>query len=72
MKKAKIEINGMHCASCASNVERSLKKIAGVKSANISLLLKKGIAECEDSVSKEEIEKAVKRTGYTAKSIEFE
>ena len=72
MKKVKIEIIGMHCASCASNIERSLKKTPGVKSANVSLLLKKGTVECEDSVSDEELKKAVKRAGYEAKSIEFE
>lgn len=72
MTKVKIEIVGMHCASCAFNVERSLKKIPGVKSANVSLLLKKGTAECEDSVSREDLEKAVKRTGYSVKHIEFE
>ena len=62
----------MHCASFASNIERSLKKTPGVKSASVSLLLKKGTAECEDNVTKEDIEKAVKRTGYIAKKIEFE
>jgi len=72
MKKAKIEIIGMHCASCASNIERSLKKTLGVKNANISLLLKKGTAECEDSVSEDELKKAVKRAGYEAKTVNFE
>ncbi|MEK6840644.1 MAG: heavy metal-associated domain-containing protein [Nanoarchaeota archaeon] len=72
MKKAKIEIIGMHCASCASNIERSLKKTPGVKSASVSLLLKKGTAECEDKVTWEDIEKAVKRIGYNVKHIEFE
>ncbi|MEK6897078.1 MAG: heavy metal-associated domain-containing protein [Nanoarchaeota archaeon] len=72
MKKAKITIQGMHCASCASNIERSLKKTHGVKNANVSLLLKKGTAECEDSVSDEDLKKAVKRAGYGVKSIEYE
>lgn len=72
MKKAKITIHGMHCSSCASNIERSLSKTPGVKSASVSLLLKKGTVECEDSVSDEELKKAVKRAGYEAKSIEFE
>ncbi len=72
MKKAKIEIVGMHCASCASNIERSLKKIAGVKSANVSLLLRKGTAEIDDNVSEEDLKKAVKRAGYNAKSITYE
>jgi len=72
MKKAKITIHGMHCASCASNVERSLKKIPGVKNASVSLLLKKGTVECEDSVKEEEIKLAVKRAGYNIKSINYE
>ena len=72
MKKAKITIHGMHCASCASNIERSLRKTPGVKNANVSLLLKKGTAECEDSVSDEDLKKAVARAGYKAVSIEYE
>ena len=72
MKKATITINGMHCASCASNIEKSLKKVPGVKSASVSLLLKKGTAECEDAVKDEDLKHAVKRAGYVAKSVEFE
>ena len=72
MKKYKITISGMHCASCASNVEKSLKKVPGVKNANVSLMLKKGTAECEDSVSEDEIKKAVKRAGYEVSNIEKE
>lgn len=71
--KAKIEIEGMHCASCASNIERSLKKIHGVKSANINLIAKKGFVELEHPVSEEEIKRAVARVGnYKAIKVEFE
>ncbi len=72
MKKAKITIQGMHCASCASNTEKSLSKVAGVKSAKVSLLLKKGYVECEDNINEDELKKAVKRAGYGVKSIEYE
>ncbi len=72
MKKAKLTISGMHCASCASNIERSLSKTPGVKSSSVALLLKKAIVECDDSVSEEELKKAVKRAGYEVKSVEFE
>lgn len=72
MKKAKMEISGMHCASCASNIERSVKKVEGVKDIKVSLLLKKATAEIEDNVSEEDLKKAVKRAGYTVKSIEYE
>ena len=72
MKKYKITISGMHCASCASNVERSLKKTPGVKEASVSLMLKTGRGEAEDSVSEEDLKKAVVRAGYKAVEMERE
>ena len=72
MKKLKITISGMHCASCASNVERSLKKVQGVKQVSVSLMTNKGFVEAEDSVSDEELKKAVARAGYKALNIEKE
>jgi len=70
MKKLKITIEGMHCASCASNIERSLKKVSGIKEVSISLMLKKGTIEADDSVSEEEIRKAVSKAGYRVSKIE--
>jgi Cu+-exporting ATPase len=70
MKKIKLTIEGMHCASCASNIERSLKKVSGVKEANVNLMLRKGFVEAEDKVSNDELKKAVSRTGYKVVSIE--
>ena len=72
MKKIKITINGMHCSSCASNTEKSLKKISGVKNANVSLMLKKGFVECEEDIKDEELKKAVERAGYKIINIERE
>ena len=62
----------MHCASCASNVEKSLKKVPGVKNANVSLMLKKGFVECEEDIKDEELKKAVERAGYKIVNIERE
>jgi Cu+-exporting ATPase len=70
MKKLKITIEGMHCAACAANVERALKKISGVKEANISLMTKKGFIETSDNVSESEIKKAIERVGYKVTGIE--
>lgn len=64
MKKVKITIEGMHCASCGSNIERSLRKIPGVKEVSVSVMTKKGFVECADNVSEEELKKAVARAGY--------
>jgi Cu+-exporting ATPase len=70
MKKIKIMIEGMHCASCASNIERSLKKVNGVKEAKVNLMMRKGYVEAEDKVSDDELKKAVSRAGYKVASIE--
>ena len=70
MKKLKLLISGMHCASCASNIEKSLKNTKGVKTASVSLMLKKGMIEADDSVSEEDLKKAVARAGYKLDKIE--
>ena len=70
--KYKISISGMHCSSCASNTEKSLKKILGVKNANVSLMTKKGIIEAEKEISDEELRKAVSKVGYKITGIERE
>jgi Cu+-exporting ATPase len=72
MRKAKIEIEGMHCASCASNIERSLSKTPGVSNAHVSLLLKKGSCDVADNVKDEDLANAVKRAGYKVKRISYE
>ena len=45
-----LNITGMHCASCANIIERSLKKVSGVKDANVNLMMRKGFVEAEDNV----------------------
>ena len=70
MKKLKMTISGMHCGSCAGNIERSLKKVEGVKTASVSMMTNKGIVETEDQVSEEELKKAVSRAGYKVVSVE--
>ena len=70
MVKTKLTIQGMHCASCASNIEKSLKKIPGVKGANVSLMTKKGFVESEKEIPEEELKKAVARAGYKLTGVE--
>ena len=70
MKKFKIAISGMHCAACAGNVERSLRKVQGVKNVSVSLMTNKSIVEVEDNVSEEALKQAVARTGYKAVEVQ--
>ena len=70
MKKLALSIQGMHCASCASNIERSLRKIPAVKSVSVSLLTSKGFIEIEGEVSEEALKAAVARAGYRLTGVE--
>lgn len=70
MKKLKVKISGMHCASCASNVERSMKSVEGVKSCSVSAVTSTAFIEAEDNVEEKEIEKAVAKPGYKIVKIE--
>ncbi|MEK6906110.1 MAG: cation-translocating P-type ATPase, partial [Nanoarchaeota archaeon] len=72
MKKAVIKIEGMHCASCASHVEKSLLKIRGVKKVTVNVVIGKAFVESDESVSEKQIRDAVKDAGYTSKEIIFE
>ena len=60
----------MHCASCASNVEKSLKKVNGVREVRVSVVTNKAFVEGEDDSSKEEMKKAVSKVGYKIINIE--
>ncbi|MCK5238106.1 MAG: heavy metal translocating P-type ATPase [Candidatus Thorarchaeota archaeon] len=63
-----MRIEGMHCASCVTTIEKTLLAQDGVIKATISLLDEKAIIEYEpNSVSREALEKAVETTGYRAK-----
>jgi Cu+-exporting ATPase len=68
--KKKITIDGMHCASCASNIERSLKKVIGVNEVIVSMMTRKAIVEVDEKVSEAELKKAVERAGYKAVKVE--
>jgi len=70
-KKVKISISGMHCASCASNVEKSLSRL-GARNISVNAVMGKAFAEVDDRISEEQLKNAVKDPGYTATKIEFE
>jgi len=72
MKKLKLTIEGMHCASCATNIEKSLKKVPGVKEVSVSVLTNKGFIDCDDAVSEDALKKAVSAAGTRYKLLKAE
>jgi len=71
MKKAKLTIEGMHCASCSKITEMTLSKIPGVKKTSVNPITGKGFVEFEGDVTKEQLKDAVKEAGYNPVSVEF-
>ena len=62
-----LKIGGMHCASCALNIETALKKTNGITSANVSFPLEQAKINYDpELVSIPEIKKAIENVGYTA------
>ena len=65
-EKKSFPVIGMHCASCAKLIERSLGKVPGVISAGVNYASEQAIVEADSSVDDEILAKAVKEAGYKA------
>jgi len=66
MAKKSFSIVGMHCASCAKLIERSLSKVPGISNASVNYGSESAVVEIEESVSDEILHNAVKNAGYKA------
>ena len=64
MKKGIFKISGMHCVSCAKNIEARVKKHPGVLAVNVDFASSKMFVEAEDSVSDSNLKKIVEELGY--------
>lgn len=66
--KTLIKIDGMHCNSCALNIDFDLEDLPGVKSAKTSYV--KQITEIEydqDKLTSEDLHQQIQKTGYQTK-----
>jgi Cu+-exporting ATPase len=64
-KKAEIKISGMHCASCALNIEKSLNELEGVDEAQVNFGTEKATVEYDSNkVKLQELEDTVEGAGY--------
>ncbi|MFH1187089.1 MAG: heavy metal translocating P-type ATPase, partial [Candidatus Levyibacteriota bacterium] len=72
MKKITLNVSGMHCASCASNLEKSLSKIKGIKEISVNPVIGKAFIKADGSVSEKQLRKAVEAPGYELTDMEIE
>ena len=67
MDKIVLNILGMHCASCASNIEGALKKVPGVTSAQVNFAQEKAYIEFDPKkLNVQDLIAVVEKTGYKA------
>jgi P-type Cu+ transporter len=71
MKKVKLDVEGMHCASCSKILTSELEKI-GAKEISVNPVSGKAFAEVGNDVSIEQLGKAVKDAGFKSTGVNFE
>jgi P-type Cu+ transporter len=65
MRHINIPIIGMHCASCAVTIERTLAKQPGVSHANVNYALERASVAYDDAIiNKATLEQIIRDTGY--------
>ena len=68
--KKKFKIEGMHCTSCAMNIDFDLEDLDGVKKAKTSYAKQECEVEFEtDKVKDEDLIEVIKKAGYTVGDV---
>ena len=62
--KTVLDISGMHCASCASTLEHSLKRITGVTKVSVSYAAGQAEVDHGTAVSRQDLVNQVQELGY--------
>jgi len=62
-----LSLSGMHCTSCAAIIEKSLRKLPGIKTANVNFAAEKAIVLYDSKqINIEKIINTIKGAGYKA------
>ncbi len=70
-EQVSFSLAGMHCVSCAGIIEKSLKKVTGVKEAKVNFTSEKArVVYDAAAVSVNDLVQAVSKAGYTANLVD--
>ncbi len=70
-EKVVLDIEGMHCASCAQAVEKALTQLEGVSSAAVNIATHKATVEhAPKSAHVRDLQRAVEHAGYSVVAVE--
>lgn len=65
MTKEQFKVNGMHCTSCAMNIEGELEDLRGVITANVNFAKQLTQVEYDERVvSSQQIISTIQKLGY--------
>ena len=67
-----IPISGMHCASCAIKIAKTLKGISGVKDASVNFATERARVIASPAVSEETLAQAIFKLGYKVPALDRE
>ncbi len=62
----RLDIAGMHCASCVARVQTALESVAGVRQASVNLAMQEAAVHLDPGKSAVAVVRAVERAGYQA------
>ncbi len=72
MAQQELQIEGMHCASCATLIERTIAKSPGVKGASVNYASARATFQYDGKVDIDAIVAAIKKRGYDARPVDIE
>jgi Cu+-exporting ATPase len=70
-RQVDVQVSGMTCSSCVNTIEKSLHKLPGVR-AVVNLAMESAHIIAPDNISDEQLIKAIKDSGYQARSFRGE
>ena len=70
LHESDLEIGGLTCASCVTRVERALKRVPGVSTAEVNLATERARVQAGSGVTVEQLLAAVRDAGYEARTIQ--
>ncbi len=69
-KDITLAIDGMHCASCSANVEKTVSKLQGVLEANVNIATNKGTFSYNEEITNiSAIKKEIEGLGFKASEV---
>lgn len=69
MKKNKFTVEGIHCGSCVSKIEKGLGNIEGLLSVSVSRDEGEVVTECEDTVTPMTVKAEIEELGFSVISF---